>query len=126
VSLISSRGIPKYLRDPVTKQPANDLTDEVIEVKTKSKIVELNLEKYKIYIPNKDFFIAIEWLRIPYNATETKINGKTVTNYAPSIGWSKNQASNMEIWELGLNNVWGKFPAYLNANNLAIAVSLKY
>ena len=115
-----------YEVDPLTKQPANDLTDEVIEVKTKSKIVELNLEKYKIYIPNKDFFIAIEWLRIPYNATETKINGKTVTNYAPSIGWSKNQASNMEIWELGLNNVWGKVPSYLNANNLAIAVSLKF
>jgi len=115
-----------YDVDPVTKQPANDLTDEVIEVKTKSKIVELNLEKYKIYIPNKDFFIAIEWLRIPYNATETKINGKTVTNYAPNIGWTKNQASNMEIWELGLNNVWGKFPSFLNANNLAIAVSLKY
>jgi hypothetical protein len=115
-----------YDIDPVTKQPANDLTDEVIEVKTKSKIVELNLEKYKIYIPNKDFFIAIEWLRIPYNATETKINGKKVTYYSPSIGWSKNQASNMEIWELGLNNVWGKFPPYLNSNNLAIAVSLKY
>jgi hypothetical protein len=32
----------------------------------------------------------------------------------------------MEIWELGLNNVWGKFPSYLKANNLAIAVSLKY
>jgi len=115
-----------YDIDPFTKQPANDLTDEVIEVKTKSKIVELNLEKYKIYIPNKDFFIAIEWLRIPYNATETKINGKKVTYYSPSIGWSKNQASNMEIWELGLNNVWGKFPPYLKANNLAIAVSLKY
>ena len=115
-----------YDVDPVTKQPTNDLTDEIIEVKTKSKIVELNLEKYKIYIPKKDFFIAIEWLRIPYNATETKINGKTVTYYSPSIGWSKNQAPNMDIWQLGLNNVWGRFPPYLKANNLAIAVSLKY
>lgn len=114
-----------YAVDSVSKAPSYDLTDEVIEVKASSKIVELNLEKYKIYLPNNEFFIAIEWLRIPYNATETKINGKTVTHYAPSIGWSKNQASKMEIWQLGLNNVWDKFPTYLNSN-LAIAVSLKY
>lgn len=48
------------------------------------------------------------------------------TYYAPSIGWSKNQATNMDIWQLGLNNVWEKFPANLISNNLAIAVSLKY
>jgi hypothetical protein len=29
-------------------QPANDLTDEVIEVKTKSKIVELNMDVNEI------------------------------------------------------------------------------
>ncbi len=115
-----------YSLDSISKAPSYDLTDEVIEVKSKDKIVELNLEKYKIYIPNEEFFIAIEWLRIPYNATESKINGKTVTYYSPSIGWSKNKASNSDIWELGLNNVWGKLPTYLSANNLAIAVSLKY
>jgi hypothetical protein len=114
-----------YAVDSVSKAPSYDLTDEVIEVKSSSKIVELNLEKYKIYLPNNEFFIAIEWLRIPYNATETKINGKTVMHYAPSIGWFKNQASKMDIWQLGLNNLWDKFPAYLNSN-LAIAVSLKY
>ena len=114
-----------YAVDSITKAPSYDLTDEVIEVKSSSKIVELNLEKYKIYLPNNEFFIAIEWLRIPYNATETKINRKTVTHYSPSIGWSKNQATKMDIWQLGLNNVWGKFPDYLNSN-LAIAVSLKY
>jgi hypothetical protein len=33
----------------------------------------------------------------------------------------------MDIWELGLNNVWGKLPQQLYANpNLAIAVSLLY
>jgi hypothetical protein len=115
-----------YDVDPVSKQPANDLTDQVIEVKSRGKIAELNIEKYKIHIPNKDFFVAIEWLRIPYNATQTNLNGKKQTYYAPSIGWSNNQATNMDIWQLGLNNVWEKFPANLISNNLAIAVSLKY
>lgn len=116
-----------YDVDPVSGRPANDLTDQIIEVNSKNKSVELDLEKYKIYIPNKDFFIAIEWLRIPYNANEAKINGKSNIYYAPSIGWAKNSTNKMDIWELGLNNVWGKLPQQLYANqNLAIAVSLLY
>ncbi len=114
-----------YDVDPITKQPTYDLTDQVIELKSTGKVVKLNLEQYKIYIPNKDFFVAIEWLRIPYNANEIKINGKFETKYAPSIGFSKNSAPYMEVWQLGLNNVWGKISSHL-ITNLAIAVSLKY
>jgi hypothetical protein len=94
-------------------------------VKSKGKIVELNLEQYKIYIPNKDFFIAIEWLRIPYNANEMKLNGRTEIRYAPSIGFYQKSAPYMDLWQLGLNNVWSKLPSNL-ISNLAIAVSLKY
>jgi hypothetical protein len=116
-----------YDVDPISKQPANDLTDQIIEVKSTGKVVKLNLERYKIYLPNKDFFVAIEWLRIPYNATESKINGKTVILYAPSIGFNKNSAPFMEVWQLGLNNVWGKLlDGGTVISNLAIAVSLKY
>lgn len=116
-----------YDVDPISKQPANDLTDQIIEVKSTGKVVKLNLERYKIYLPNKDFFVAIEWLRIPYNATESKINGKTVIRYAPSIGFNKNSAPFMEVWQLGLNNVWGKLlDGGTVISNLAIAVSLKY
>ena len=114
-----------YDVDPISKQPANDLTDQIIEVKSTGKVVKLNLEQYKVYIPNKEFFVAIEWLRIPYNATESKINGKTEIWYAPSIGFNKNSAPFMEVWQLGLNNVWGKISSNL-ITNLAIAVSLKY
>ena len=114
-----------YDVDPITKKPASDLTDQVIEVKSTGKVVKLNLEQYKIYIPNKDFFVAIEWLRIPYNATEIKINGKSETKYAPSIGFYQNSAPFMDLWQLGLNNVWSKLHSNL-ISNLAIAVSLKY
>ncbi len=114
-----------YDVDPISKQPTNDLTDQIIEVKSTGKVVKLNLEQCKIFLPNKDFFVAIEWLRIPYNATESKINGKTEIRYAPSIGFNKNSAPFMEVWQLGLNNVWGKISSNL-ITNLAIAVSLKY
>jgi len=114
-----------YDVDPISKQPSNDLADQVIEVKSKGKIVELNLEQYKIYTPNKDFFIAIEWLRIPYNANEMKLNGRTEIRYAPSIGFYQKSAPYMDLWQLGLNNVWSKLPSNL-ISNLAIAVSLKY
>lgn len=118
-----------YDVDPISRQPANDLTDQIIEVKATGKLVEVNVEKYKISIPNKEFFVAIEWLRIPYNANESTINGKKYIFYAPSIGRNNVSSINMDKWELGLNNVWRKLPQnfQLNSNkNLAIAVSLKY
>ena len=114
-----------YAVDSISKAPSYDLTDQIIEVNSKSKIVELNVEKYNIYLPNKDFFVAIEWLRIPYNAEEIKFKGGTKTTYAPSIGFSQNSAPFMDVWQLRLNNVWDKIPSYM-VSNLAIAVSINY
>jgi hypothetical protein len=113
-----------YDVDPISRQPVNDLTDQIIEVKATGKLVKVNVEKYKIIIPNKEFFVAIEWLRIPYNATQSIIN-EIETEYAPSIGFNKNSAPYMDVWELGSKNIWDKIPSYV-ISNLAIAVSLKY
>ena len=78
-----------YGMDPATGAPAADLTDSIIEVKTDERRTSINLEKYKINIPVHDFYIAVEWLKIPYNASreKMKINGKKTyyTDYSPLI-----------------------------------------
>ena len=57
-----------YDIDSVGK-PGNNLCKEIIEINdTKSPMWDIVfLRKYNIIIPNRKFFIAIEWLRIGYN-----------------------------------------------------------
>ena len=85
--------IQVYDMDTITKSPTTELTDTIIEVNSEKKRVNINVEQYKIIIPNRNFFIAIEWLLIPENAyTETyTINGekKTMINYAPMISFKE-------------------------------------
>lgn len=82
-----------YDMDTITKIPTTELTDTIIEVNSEKKRVNINVEQYKIIIPNRNFFIAIEWLLIPENAyAETyTINGekKTMINYAPMISFKE-------------------------------------
>jgi len=119
-----------YDIDTVTKSPSNDLCDQVIEVKTKSKVISLNVEKYKILIPNKEFFIAIEWLKIPYNENKgkMKVNGKEVEyiTYSPSIGWTDNINVNMEAWMLDYNNIWRPMFKNNNKTSVSISATVKY
>src|SRR5436190_6324205 len=61
-----------YDMDTITGKPSNDLVDEIIEVKSSKRHVNINLEKYNIVIPGKDFFVAIEWLYIPLNAYKVR------------------------------------------------------
>ncbi|PJE46209.1 MAG: hypothetical protein CUR34_09475 [Sediminibacterium sp.] len=86
------------------------LIGQIIEVKTRSKKVIVNLEKYKIRIPKKDFFVAVEWLKIPYNESKStiKINRKETEHitYRPSIGWTENPNLQMEAWMLDYKNNW--------------------
>lgn len=118
-----------YDIDSLTKSPSTDLCDQIIEVRTKSKIINLNLEKYKIRIPNKDFFVAIEWLKIPYNESKNKIkiNGKDEEqiSYRPSIGLNENSNSTMEAWMLDYKNKWSMFKIH-NTTNVTISATIKY
>ena len=121
-----------YDIDTLTKSPSSDICDQIIEVKTKSKIINLNLEKYKIHIPSKEFFVAIEWLKIPYNENKSKvkINGKEVEymTYRPCIGWTDNVNSKMEAWSLDYKNVWRPRPIFKmnNKTSVSIAATVKY
>jgi CarboxypepD_reg-like domain len=119
-----------YDMDTLTKSPSTDLCNEIIEVKTKNKIINLNLEKYKIHIPNKDFFVAIEWLKIPFNENKDKTKGNSNevenTTYSPSIGWTDHTNLKMEAWMLDYNNVWYPMFKGNNKTSISIAATVKY
>jgi len=119
-----------YDIDTITKSPSTDLCDEIIEVKTKRKVININLEKYKIRIPSKDFFVAVEWLKIPYNESKSKmkVNGKEVEHitYRPSIGWTDNANSKMEAWMLDYKNIWRPMFKMNNKTSVSISATVKY
>ena len=119
-----------YGFDTLTKSPKNDLCSEIIEVKSSAKFITLDMEKFKIKIPDKDFFVAIEWLKIPYNENKTKIklNGSEVENitYRPSIGWTDNENSNVEAWMLDYNNKWRPMFRTSGKTSVSISVTVKY
>jgi len=119
-----------YDIDTLTKSPASDLCDQIIEVKTRSKTVTVNLEKYKIHIPNKDFFVAVEWLKIPYNESKStiKINGKETEHitYRPSIGWTDNPNPQMEAWMLDYKNIWRRMFKSTIRTSVSISATVKY
>lgn len=119
-----------YNIDTITKSPSTDLCDEIIEVKTKRKVININLAKYKIRIPSKDFFVAVEWLKIPYNESKSKMkdNGKEVEHitYRPSIGWTDNVNSKMEAWMLDYKNIWRPMFKMNNKTSVSISATVKY
>ncbi len=120
-----------YNIDTLTKAPSNDLCDQVIEVKTRSKTISLYLEKYKINIPNKDFFVAIEWLKIPYNENKNKTkqrDGKIIEtiSYRPSIGWTDNISSKMDAWMLDYKNIWRPMFKMNDKTSVSISATVKY
>ncbi len=112
-----------YDMDSITKGPLNDLCNQVIEVRTKSRIVNIDLEKYQIHIPKRDFFIAIEWLKIKENESGTKDH----QTYNPCVGitFNKDKSYNTEVWSL-MNykkNFWMKM---MNLKDVAISATVKY
>ena len=120
-----------YEMDTITKAPSNDLSDQIIEVKSRSKYIQLNLEKYNIHIPNKDFFVAIEWLKIPYNEERAKSkmsDGKIIEmlTYRPSIGWTDNINPTMEAWTLDYKNIWRRVGNLNNKTSVSIEATVKF
>jgi hypothetical protein len=119
-----------YDIDTLKKSPSSDLCDQIIEIKTRSKTVSVNLKKYKIHIPKKDFFVAVEWLKIPYNESKSKlkVNGKEIEHitYSPSIGWTDNVNSKMEAWMLDYKNIWRPMFKMNNKTSVSISATVKY
>lgn len=123
-----------YGVDPISGGPANDLTDSIIEVNTDGRRIKVNLEKYRIYIPDKDFFVAVEWLKIPYNSSKEhyKINGKRVyyTMYSPLLCHKnflqsdpKKSTWPYSVWTKNYKGQWKPMTA---VERLMISAKIKY
>lgn len=120
-----------YDMDSLTKAPSNDLCDQIIEVKTNNRIVSVDLEKYSIHIPKKDFFVAVEWLKIPSNEEKGKVklkDGSVIerTTYRPSIGWTDNIDPKMEAWMLTYKGYWTPMFNTSNKTHSSISATVKY
>ncbi|MES2428545.1 MAG: hypothetical protein V4560_16305 [Bacteroidota bacterium] len=123
-----------YDIDPVTGGPGKDLCNEIIEVKSNDqKKMNTNLKSYKIIIPNKTFFVAVEWLRDFYNLGLVQIYSpelkKTVNlvNYRPAIGLSPIKGKKLNIWALNINNEWKLYTYHSpDFTDLAIKAAVQY
>jgi hypothetical protein len=94
-----------YDIDSASQAPSKDLVDTVIEITSSEKHVQVNLEQYHIIIPSKNFFVAIEWLFVPFNEEfrEENRNGRKTGHvyYRPFIRWVTNRkAKEGNVWLL--------------------------
>jgi hypothetical protein len=113
-----------YDQDSITGQPSTELYDEPIEVSQTSKMVGVDLAQYRIWLPHKNFFVAIEWLKIPFNKEEKKNGNKNdqLETFYPRIGAKNSKSKNRETWGLTYRNSW--FP--MNGMEVSISAEIKY
>ncbi len=124
-----------YDTDPKTGGPGKDLCSELIEVSSAKdqRQNNINLKKYGITIPNKTFYIAVEWIRDNYNAADVSIYYKKENkiilyeNYQPAIGLSPIQGSNLNIWVQTIKNEWKPYTYFMPfGTDLAIKATIEY
>jgi hypothetical protein len=112
-----------YDMDSISKAPSSDLSDEVIEINSTGKHETADLEKYNIHIPHRDFFIAVEWLKIPDNIERQESNAVSDTLYRPHIGFKESVNNSGEVWSLYYNNTWFR-DSFID--HLHIAATINY
>lgn len=123
-----------YDIDSLTGGPGKDLCNEVIEVKDKeSRQLTVNLSGYKIYIPNKTFFVAVEWMRdfrnMGYDLVYDEKLKKEVqlVSYRPAIGISPLISSKLNIWGLDFKGNWKPYTYFSpDYTDLAIKATVAY
>lgn len=119
--------------DTILFKPSSDLIDTIIEVTTIEKHVKIDLKKYKIIIPQKDFFVAIEWLCIPYNQSNMVIKNAgqrfIITKFLPELAVRYiNSKLSIEdnfpqTWQYDYRGKWN--PSGMNME-MVMAVKLEY
>lgn len=121
-----------YDVDPVTGGPSRDLADTVIEVRSKESHVSIDLETYRIAIPGKAFFVAIEWLFIPFNedVQVTRHKGKKVehTYYKPAMrSVNDRHLKPGHLWQMNFRGTWEEaYQSYANTNFQITAKMARY
>jgi hypothetical protein len=122
-----------YDVDPITGGPGKDLCNQVIEIKSREdNKLATNLRPYNIIIPNKIFFVAVEWMRDYMNMGYVHIldnNGSTKghPNYRPAIGLSPTKGNKLNIWALNLSHEWKPYTNHSpDFTDLAIKAVVAY
>ena len=118
-----------YDIDSACQCPSSDLADTIIEVRSKESHVRIDLEDYVVTIPGKTFFVAVEWLFIPFNERreKEKRSGRrvTATYYNPAIRFVESRNTKPgNSWQLGFNGSWAQESFYRD-DNYQITVTLK-
>jgi hypothetical protein len=119
-----------YDIDSSCQCPSKDLSDTIIEIRSKESHVRIDLEKYNVIIPGKSFFVAIEWLFIPFNEDiqTVKENRRKVdrTFYKPAMRYVRNgNIDKANVWELNFNGVWSEVQRYEWNYNYQITAKLR-
>jgi hypothetical protein len=110
--------------------PGAELTDSAILVKSKNAQIQVDLSAYLIYLPNKDFFVSVEWIQTEENQDwrTTKLDGKDSTRmyYKPYISITSNNPENkQDIWGLFYSGKWEPIKESYTLG-IAIAASVRY
>ncbi len=123
-----------YDVDSLTGRPGKDLCNKIIEVRDKdNRQLTVNLNTYKIFIPNKTFFVAIEWMRdfrnMGYDMVyDEKIKKEVqIVSYRPAIGISPLISSKLHIWGLDFKGNWKPYTYFSpDYTDLAIKATVAY
>ncbi|WP_214227718.1 hypothetical protein [Pedobacter sp. B4-66] len=122
-----------YDIDPATGKPGKDLCTDIIEIKiADSKKARIDLKKYNIIIPNKTFFVAVEWMRDYYNAHYTyvfnyKRDAEKIISYKPAIGILPISNKNLNIWAMDTSRNWIPYDTFSPfGTDLAIKAKVAY
>ncbi len=131
-----------YDVDSVTGLPGKDLSE--IEVKDRrSNLIKVNLSQHKIIVPQQTFFVAVEWLRIPYNLSRTAITvdekllgipeekagygGMLISCYKPILGMSAEKGSKFNTYALTYQNEWVPYTHFApELTDFAISAEVEY
>lgn len=119
-----------YDIDSLTGAPGADLCKRTIEVKTNKRTVIVDLDSLQIMIPRKEFFIAVEWLKLPINMDSRQMkmaDGKRVsyTSYRPSLYFSNVQTPEVNYWQQSYDGKWREMPKLSGKTNLAMMAIVK-
>jgi hypothetical protein len=120
-----------YDLDPITGGPGAELTDSAITVQSRAKQETVDVSSFLIYIPQRVFFVAVEWILIPENLHLLKadVRGKGEMErsyYKPYISLSQGQPPlKDEIWGLFYSGQWKAINA-TGEEGLAISARVRY
>jgi hypothetical protein len=117
-----------YDVDSLTKGPGEELTDTLIQVNAQKGMTLIDMSPYQVWLPRNYFFVAIEWLLIPFNEHRfsAKYEGskQEFLNYNPCICFTTDPPSVPdEMWGLAYSGKWQRQSQYYS---LAISATVKY